>query len=109
MKRGYVYIMMNRTRTTLYVGVTSNLSRRTQSHKEGRGSKFTSRYKLTDLVYYEQHDSIVLAIAREKQLKNWKREWKLELIQSVNPDLKDLSTELRSGLDPEPAPPRQTA
>jgi len=54
MRRGYVYIMMNRTRTTMYVGVTGDLSGRVQSHKEGRGSKFTSRYKLTDLVYYEE-------------------------------------------------------
>ena len=103
MKPGFVYIMTNKTRSSLYVGVTSNLRARVLQHKSGQGGKFTSKYKCVDLLYYENIDSIVDAIAREKQLKNWHREWKLNLIKQMNPYLKDLSTEI--GIDPEDLKP----
>jgi putative endonuclease len=91
---GYVYIMSNHARTTFYIGVTNNLRRRVDEHKKGLGSKFTARYHLKYLVYYEEHTEIQWAIEREKQLKNWHRDWKLELIRSENPDMKDLSEEI---------------
>jgi putative endonuclease len=90
MKKGFIYIISNKKRTTFYVGVTNNLKRRITEHKGGIGSKFSSKYKLTDLLYYEEITDIRKAILREKQLKNWHREWKLNLIKSVNPDLRDL-------------------
>ena len=93
-KRGYVYIMSNKRRTTFYVGVTSNLIRRVQEHKEGICSAFTSKYKCTDLVYFEEHQSIYLAIVREKQLKQWHRPWKIRLIRIMNPEMKDLAGDL---------------
>lgn len=95
MKGGYIYIMSNRNRTTLYIGVTSDLKRRVAEHAEGIGAKFTSKYNLTDLLYYEEFGDVQDAIAREKQLKNWKREWKLNLIKVLNPDLKDLKFDFR--------------
>ncbi|RUT80196.1 GIY-YIG nuclease family protein [Ancylomarina longa] len=95
MKRSYIYIMSNKNRTTLYIGVTSDLNRRIAEHSEGIGAKFTSKYNLTDLVYYEEFDDVRDAIAREKQLKNWKREWKMKLIKSFNPDLKDLKMDFQ--------------
>jgi putative endonuclease len=90
MKKSYVYIVSNKNRTTLYIGVTSNLTNRVSSHSEGNGSEFTKRYNLTDLLYFEEFDDIRDAIAREKQLKNWRREWKFNLIKKINPDLKNL-------------------
>ncbi len=95
MKGGYVYIMSNSGRTTLYIGVTSNLKSRIADHKNGIGSEFTSKYKLTDLIYYEDFPDIYQAIDREKQLKNWHRQWKINLIESVNPEMRDLFWEIR--------------
>ena len=95
MKGGFVYIVSNKNRTTLYVGVTSDLKTRIADHKNGIGSKFTSKYKLTDLLYYEEFPDIYQAIDREKQLKNWKREWKFNLIKGLNPSLNDLYWEIR--------------
>lgn len=89
-KGGYVYIVPNKTRTVLYTGVTSNLYGRIYEHKNGHGSVFSIKYQCTDLLYYEFHSSIEVAIAREKQIKNWKREWKEALIKGTNPKLKDL-------------------
>ena len=86
--------MSNHTRTTLYIGVTNDLARRVMEHREGLLPGFTRRYNLKDLIYYEQASGIEDAIRREKQLKNWHREWKLNLIKSVNPDLKDLTHEV---------------
>jgi len=83
--------MSNRWRTTLYIGVTNNLERRVLEHKRGEGSDFTTKYKLERLIYFEEGDSIEAAIAREKQLKNWQRDWKMELIKEMNPELEDLS------------------
>nr|WP_313777849.1 GIY-YIG nuclease family protein [Allomuricauda sp.] len=82
--------MTNKYRTTFYIGVTSNLHKRTVEHVEGIGSKFTGKYQLTDLVYFETYSDINQAIAREKQLKNWHHEWKVNLIKEQNPTLKTL-------------------
>ena len=90
MKKGYVYILSNYNRTTLYIGVTSNLETRIAEHRNGTASVFTAKYKLFYLLYFEEFQSIQLAIAREKQLKRWHRDWKFNLIKSVNPELKDL-------------------
>jgi len=90
---GYVYIMSNKTRSVLYTGVTSNLHTRVFQHGNNEGSKFTRKYRCNYLIYYELFDDIEAAIAREKQLKKWKRQWKLDLIRKANPGLKDLSKE----------------
>ena len=87
---GYVYIMSNKLRTTLYIGVTSHLRNRVLEHKEGVASTFTKRHKCTECIYYEGFQSIEEAIIREKQLKKWKRSWKEDLIKKVNPRLNDL-------------------
>ena len=91
MKTGFVYILSNKNRTTLYIGVTSNLERRILQHKSGSGSVFTSRYHLTDLVYFEEIQGMQNAIDREKQLKNWHKAWKWNLIKTENPECKDLA------------------
>ena len=91
MKIYYVYILSNKYRTTFYIGVANNLYKRILGHNENRGSIFTQKYNLKSLIYYEEFTSIKEAIAREKQLKNWKREWKINLIKEVNPTLKDLN------------------
>lgn len=94
-RKGYVYILSNTRRTVFYIGVTSDLEGRLEIHVEGLiKSSFTAKYKVKDLVYYEEHQNITDAIEREKQLKNWKREWKIELIKSVNPEMKNLLDEL---------------
>ena len=86
----WVYIMSNRRDGVLYIGVTADLSRRIVQHREGKGSAFCRRYGLKRLVYAEEHDSIEEAIAREKAMKAWKRAWKIELIEGVNPAWDDL-------------------
>ena len=86
----YVYIMANTKNGTLYVGVTSDILRRADEHKTGILKGFTKKYQLKRLVYFEETESIDAAIAREKQLKNWKRDWKLDLIERVNPNWTDL-------------------
>ncbi|UII24887.1 GIY-YIG nuclease family protein [Fulvivirga maritima] len=93
-KGGYIYIVSNKIRSVLYVGVTANLSARSWEHKNGEGSFFTKKYKCTDIIYYEFFPDIESAITREKQLKKWKRDWKLELIRKFNPTLKDLYEEV---------------
>jgi len=89
-KRTYVYIATNRSRT-LYIGVTNNLERRMWEHKQKDGSGFAARYNITRLVYYEESTDIRDAIAREKQLKHWRREKKVWLIERDNPEWRDLS------------------
>lgn len=89
----YVYILSNFNRTTLYVGVTNNLSRRMYEHRDGLIDGFTKKYKLKYLIYFEETSDVNAAIAREKQLKNWHRNWKINLIKQMNPDLKDLDAE----------------
>lgn len=93
-KGGYVYIMSNKSRVVLYIGVTSDLETRVYQHKNGIGSKFTSKYKCFDLVHFEVFNHIESAIAREKVLKRWNRRWKEELISSFNPKLRDLSDQI---------------
>ena len=90
MKNSYIYILSNYNRTLLYIGVTSNLCKRIVEHKNGKGSIFTKKYKLHFLMYFEEFSSIDQSIAREKQLKNWHKEWKWNLIKSKNSDLRDL-------------------
>lgn len=89
----YVYIMGNE-RPTLYIGVTNDLVRRVYEHKENFVDGFTKKYGLHNLLYFEVFDSIADAILREKRLKHWNREWKLELIRKRNPALKDLYPEI---------------
>ena len=89
----FVYIMSNKNVTTFYIGVTTDLERRVKEHKEGNGSEFTSKYNLTYLLYYETISDIKTAISREKQLKNWHREWKINLIKELNPLMTDLATD----------------
>jgi putative endonuclease len=98
----YVYIMASRRNGTLYVGVTNNLLRRVGEHKIGVADGFTKKYGIKNLVYFDTASDAYSAISREKQLKNWKRKWKLELIESANPEWKDLYFEiLDSGSSPE--------
>lgn len=89
-KKGYVYIITNKPRGTLYIGVTSNLLQRAYQHKEKAAPGFTSKYNLTRVVYYEICESIYGAINREKQLKDWRRSWKIELIEKHNPEWANL-------------------
>ena len=92
MKKTYaVYIMTNYSETSLYIGVTSNLPKRVWEHKNKVVEGFTEKYNVDKLVYFETTDSIESAIKREKQLKNWHREWKINLIKENNPDFRDLS------------------
>ena len=86
----YVYILASKERGTLYVGVTNDLLRRVYEHKEGLAEGFTKRHGVKRLVYFETHDSIEAAIAREKHLKRWRRDWKVELIERDNPRWADL-------------------
>ena len=95
MKNSYVYILSNIGRNVLYIGVTSDLQKRILQHKNGEGSEFTRKYKLKLLLYFEEFTDIHQAISREKQLKNWHKDWKWNLIRSENPELKDLFEELK--------------
>lgn len=90
MKLYFVYILTNITNKVLYIGVTNDLQRRIFEHKNKLIKGFTEKYNLTKLVYFEMFNNIEDAIAAEKKLKNWHREWKLNLIKSVNPNFKDL-------------------
>jgi len=78
----------------LYVGVTSNLAKRVWEHREQLVEGFTRKYGVHELVYYEIHDDMISAITREKQIKKWNRAWKLKLIEKVNPNWRDLCTEV---------------
>ena len=98
MRNYYVYIMSNRTHT-LYTGVTNDLYRRVEEHRAGTFDGFTSKYKVSRLVFYEHYGDIGFAIAREKQLKNWRREKKITLIERMNPTWSDLSRELFGELE----------
>lgn len=94
-KGGYVYIVSNKNRTVLYTGVTANLYARIYDHKQGDGSNFTKKYKCTDLLYYEFHEHIETAIKREKQIKKWKREYKENVINTLNSNWEDLHEKVR--------------
>ena len=86
-----VYIMTNYSQTSLYIGVTGNLQKRVWEHKNKFVEGFTKRYNIDRLVYYELTDSIETALNREKQLKRWHRDWKINLIKEMNPEFNDLS------------------
>jgi len=90
MKSSYVYILTNKYRTTFYIGVTADLYKRVSAHENGIGSTFTKKYNLKDLIYFEEFSDVNQAIAREKQLKNWHKEWKINLIKEKNPSLSTL-------------------
>ena len=90
MKEFYVYIMASKRNGTLYVGVTSDLVKRIYEHKNGLADGFTKKYGVKTLVWFEKTESSVAAITREKQIKVWKRAWKLELIEEMNPEWQDL-------------------
>ena len=89
-KAGYVYIMASRRNGTLYIGVTSDLVARVFGHREGVVGGFTKRYGCKRLVWFEQHDDLQAARYRELQMKEWRRAWKIELIQKTNPQWDDL-------------------
>ena len=86
---GWVYIMADCYRGTMYVGVTANLTSRVHQHRSGDGSDFCTRYGLKNLVWAERGDDIIACIAHEKRLKRWRRDWKFELIERGNPDWQD--------------------
>lgn len=90
MKEYYVYIITNYGQTTLYTGITSNLVKRIYEHKNKLVDGFSKKYNLQYLVYYEIHNDVNIAISREKLIKKWKRQWKLDLIKKVNPEFLDL-------------------
>jgi len=90
-----VYILASQRNGTLYVGVTSDLIKRIWEHKSNAVDGFTKKYHVHILVYYEYHDDMDSAIRREKQLKKWKRDWKLRLIEERNPEWDDLYSEVR--------------
>lgn len=97
MKSYYVYILASRENGTLYIGVTNNLPRRMYEHRNGLVEGFTKNYTVHRLVYFEETPRIDDAITKEKQLKNWRRLWKLELINETNPEWRDLADELSIG------------
>jgi putative endonuclease len=87
----YVYILTNKSNKVIYIGVTNDLDRRMFEHKNKLVEGFTKRYNLVKLVYYEMTGDVQSAIRREKQLKNWHRDWKINLIKQFNPEWNDLS------------------
>jgi len=93
-KRPCVYILTNRPNGTLYVGVTAQPCLRLSQHRTGKGSAFARKYGLTKVVWYELHETMEAAIIREKQLKKWRRSWKIELVVEHNPNWKDLYDEV---------------
>ena len=93
-KSYYVYILASKRNGTLYVGITDNLIKRVWEHKNDLADGFTKKYQVHRLVYFEETSDVLSAIAREKKLKRWKRQWKLELIEAKNPNWKDLYNDL---------------
>ncbi len=94
MNQPCVYIMASKRNGTLYTGVTSNLTQRVWQHKNNLVEGFTERYGIHTLVWYEVHETMTSAITREKKIKNWKRIWKLALIEKTNPEWRDLYTDI---------------
>ncbi len=90
LRQGFVYILTNKYNTTFYIGVTNNLYRRIHEHKSSLIDSFSKKYNLTKLIYFEEFPSIKEAIKREKQLKNWHRNWKINLVKKDNPTYNDL-------------------
>ena len=94
MKTYYIYILASGKNGTLYLGVTNNLVRRVRKHKEGHFDGFTKKYGVNQLVYFEECNDIRDAIEAEKRIKEWKRKWKLRIIEKSNPNWKDLYNEI---------------
>lgn len=98
MKSYFVYILTNHSKT-LYIGVTNSLERRVYEHRMGLLEGFAKKYRINQLIYFEESSDITAAIAREKQLKKWSRIKKIALIEKVNPGWKDLNTDLSTTLE----------
>ena len=94
----FVYLLASRRNGTLYCGVTNDRARRVHEHREGRAEGFTRKYGVVHLVWFELHSDITEAILREKRIKKWNRDWKIEMIEAENRDWRDLSVDL--GLEP---------
>lgn len=92
MKQYYIYILASSKNGTLYIGVTNDLHKRVYQHKNKEVKGFTQKYKVDKLVYYEIYFDIRIALEREKNLKKWKRHWKLKLIETINPNWEDIDT-----------------
>ena len=90
MKKYYVYILSNKNGTVLYIGYTDNINRRLKQHKKTTGSVFTKKYNVTELLFFESFDEMKVAKDRERQLKNWRSDWKWDLVKMSNPDLKEI-------------------
>ncbi|MCC0042908.1 MAG: GIY-YIG nuclease family protein [Brucellaceae bacterium] len=93
-RRGYVYILASQKNGTLYTGVTSNLAARLHQHQTGTGSKFAKRYGVMRLVWFDEFELVIDAIAREKAIKSWPRQWKINLTEESNPHWHDLAWQL---------------
>jgi putative endonuclease len=98
-KQYFVYILASKRNGTLYTGVTNNLLKRIHEHKSNLVEGFAKKYNVHNLVYYEIHGNIYNAINREKQIKKWKRQWKMELIEKENPEWRDLYISLMEQMD----------
>jgi putative endonuclease len=96
MKQYFVYILASKRNGTLYIGITSNLPKRVYEHKNNLVEGFTKKYNVHDLVYYETYNYVHDAITREKNIKKWRRQWKIELIEKSNPKWEDLYCSLSS-------------
>ena len=94
MQEYYVYILASKKNGTLYVGMTEDIGKRTVRHKGRRANEFTAKYDVLKLVYYEMHNSLEEAVKREKQIKRWRRQWKLKLIEKHNSGWRDLFGEV---------------
>jgi putative endonuclease len=102
-RQACVYVLASKRNGTLYVGVTSNLIKRVWEHKHHFAAGFTQKYSVDRLVWYELHETMASAISREKAIKNWKRSWKIRIIEAVNPEWRELYHELvDSGFRPAP-------
>jgi len=93
MKTFYIYLLASKRNGTLYIGLTNELERRIFEHKNNVSSSFTSKYKVHQLVYFEEYETYEQAFTRERQMKKWKRDWKIQLIEKENPLWKDLSSD----------------
>ncbi len=87
MEQYCVYILSNKNRTVLYIGFTGDIKKRVDQHEKGFGALFTKKYNATELIYFETYEEKKVAMSREKQLKNWHKDWKWDLIKKSNPDL----------------------
>lgn len=90
----FAYLLASRKHGTLYIGVTNDLRRRMEEHRSGQGAEFTRKHGVYRLVYFEPHERIDAAIAREKQLKGWNRAWKIRLVERSNPDCADVGEDV---------------